>query len=88
MKTRKGSDGDGGRTGAEQNPEELTDGSTPGRKLTSHERLLLRVETLCADETVDSWANRGPVREANAIRLERAARKLGIPLADDHRRSA
>lgn len=46
--------------------------------LTLQERLRLRAETLCAEETVEAWARGESVRPSTDARLREAAARLGI----------
>jgi hypothetical protein len=60
-----------------------TTATQPRRPLTPHERAVLRAMTCCADDTIRAWWDGAGkdgrrVRQASAIRLADAARKIGL----------
>jgi len=58
----------------------LPSGAKPRATLNTEEQTKLRLETMCATRTILLWAAGHRMRQATSIRLERAAKKLGIPL--------
>jgi hypothetical protein len=57
--------------------------TAPKKRLLSHiDRAKLVVETSCAERTIKRWEDGDPVTAATAIRLKKAARKLGIPIPE------
>lgn len=55
--------------------------NVPRVVLTAVDRVRLRAETMCSEPTIRKWASGAPVTEATTMRLEKAARKLGIAVS-------